>query len=267
MPAAQEENFRWQDASRELDALAYPQSFIDSVKNKHLGKKSFPRQSVRALPGRETLIYEVQWGLVKAGFMVLTAEPDPANGQIRLGMKMMSNNFVSSMYRIRDYSITWVDDKEFYPLFFEQHTREKKFKRDQYILYDNEGGKLFIGGRKDTVIQAPPKTHNFVSALYYGRTMDLKPGDSFALNMYTRPRVHPMRMRVRKEETVSAGSKRYRCLMIEPTLSGDSERFNKNDHMTVWIAQDDKHRIPVMAKSKLKVGSLTARLVQVIRTE
>jgi len=268
-PNAQEENFKWQDASKELDALAFPQSFIDSVKNEHLGVKP-PRsshQSGKTIGGKETLIYEVQWGLVKAGFMILTAEPDPTSGQIRLGMKMMSNNFVSSMYRIRDYSVTWVDVNKFYPTFFEQHTREKKYRKDEYIVYDNENGKIMIGGRKDTVIEAPPFTHNFVSSLYYARTMDLNVGDSFSVNMYTRPEVHPFRMRVRKEESVTAGSVKYRCLMIEPILAGDGPRFNKNDKMTVWISQDDEYRTPVMAKSKLKVGSVTARLVQVIRTE
>ena len=264
---AQEDNFRWQDTSQELDALAFSQSFIDSVKNKHLGKPSSIRSSRQALRGKETLVYEVQWGLIKAGFMILTTEPDITNGHIRVGMKMMSNNFVSSIHRIRDYSITWVDDKEFYPIFFEQHIREKKFRRDQYIIYDNKGEKLFIGARRDTVVAAPPFTHNFVSALHYARTKELKPGDTFTLNMYTRPKVHAMRMRVRREERVSIGSRRYNCLMIEPTLVGDGERFNKNDHMTVWIAQDDAHRVPVMAKTKLKVGSITARLVHITRTE
>ena len=273
-PNAQEENFKWQDASNELDALAFSQSFIDSVKNEHLGVKSSgsPRRSGKSPWGKETLIYEVQWGPMKAGFMILTAEPDPASGQIRLGMKMISNNFVSSIYRIRDYSITWVDAKEFYPTFFEQHTREKKYRKDEYIIYDNKREKIIVGratNKKNEVteIEAPPFTHNFVSALYYARTMDLSAGGSFSINMYTRPNVHPMRMRVRKEERVSVGNKKYRSLMIEPTLAGDGERFNKNDHMTVWIAQDDEHRVPVMAKSKLKFGSVTARLVQVIRTE
>lgn len=275
-PAAQdqEENFKWQDASKELDALAFSQSFIDSVKNYHLGVKPgrSSRKSGKSPWGKETLIYEVQWGPMKAGFMILTAEPDPASGNIRLGMKMISNNFVSSIYRIRDYSITWVDAKEFYPIFFEQHTREKKFRKDEYLIYDNEKERIIIGratNRKNeiTEIEAPPFTHNFVSVLYYARTMDLNVGDSFSINMYTRPRVQPMRMRVRKEERVNAGGKRYRSLMVEPTLTGDGERFNKNDQMTVWISQDDEYRVPVMARSKLKVGSITARLVQVIRTE
>jgi hypothetical protein len=268
--AAQEDNFRWQDAAAEVDSLAFSQSFIDSVKNKHIGVK--PSRSSRnlkekALWGEETLVYEIQWGPIKAGYMILTAEPDLISGQIRLGAKLLSNNFVSSIYKIRDYMITWIDAKEFYPLFAEQHTREKKYTKDEYIIHDNKRGKIIIGGKNDIkLIESPPFTHNFISALYYARSMELSRGDSFSVNMYASSEVNPIKLRVLKNESVSVGAGKFNCVVVEPKLAGDGPRFNKNDKMTVWISQDDEHRVPVMAKSKIKVGSITAKLVQVIRT-
>jgi hypothetical protein len=50
------------------------------------------------------------------------------------------------------------------------------------------------------------------------------------------------------------------CLLVEPKLVGDNGAFNKNDKLQVWLSDDDR-KIPLQIKSKIKVGSITAKLV------
>jgi len=41
---------------------------------------------------------------------------------------------------------------------------------------------------------------------------------------------------------------------------GEGRAFNKKDKMEVWLTDDDK-RVPIFIKSKIKVGSVVAKLV------
>jgi hypothetical protein len=49
---------------------------------------------------------------------------------------------------------------------------------------------------------------------------------------------------------------------VEPALVGEGKAFNKKSKIEVWVS-DDEHKYPVMVKSKAKVGSINAKLVQV----
>ncbi|MBN1128520.1 MAG: DUF3108 domain-containing protein, partial [Chitinispirillaceae bacterium] len=48
--------------------------------------------------------------------------------------------------------------------------------------------------------------------------------------------------------------------VLEPKLVTEKGAFNKKDKLEVWFT-DDKLKRPVLIKSKIKVGSITARLI------
>ncbi len=80
------DNVNWQEAARFVDTLYYKPNVIDSIKSAF--QVSFPSSPLRSVPEQsfsrgEILVYDVGWGPFKAGYVVLTAEPDPANGTIR----------------------------------------------------------------------------------------------------------------------------------------------------------------------------------------
>ncbi|MFP4012803.1 MAG: DUF3108 domain-containing protein [Chitinispirillaceae bacterium] len=260
---AKDDDIKWEDASKEVDYLPYPQTFIDSVEN-HLrvNRVRGALQKVKAgsFSKGEKLVYEIVWGPFKAGYVILNAQPHPQTGTIRLGAKAVSNNFVSAFYKMRDYIISWVDAEGLYPHFFEQHLREGKYKMDGFILYDNVGEKVFVQEKKSRVFRAPKFTHDYISVLYYVRSMELKKGDQFSINMFIHSKIHPIRFNIRGKEDVEVTAGKFRCIKLEPKLAGKGRAFTKKDKMQVWLT-DDKHKIPVMIKSKIKVGSITAKLI------
>lgn len=260
---AQDDDFKWQDAAKEVEDLPYSRAFIDSVKDHHLEKKTnYSLRQVKAgsFAKGETLVYEIVWGVFKAGYVVLSTEPHPQTGTIRIGAKAVSNNFVSAFYKMRDHIISWVDADGLYPHFFEQHLREGKYKMDGYILYDNNAEKVFVQERKFRTFQAPPFTHDYLSILYYVRSMDLSKGGSFSVNMFIHSKIHPIQFRVKERKTLQVEAGSFDCIMVEPRLVGDGKTFNKKDKMEVWFTADEE-KIPVLIKSKIKVGSITAKLI------
>jgi len=267
-PAAQNAgDFKWQDVSKELDAFPFSQAFIDSVKKAHIGgdtPRGLRQVSGGPVSGTETLVYEVGWGPFMAGYLILTATNFRGRGLIRLGGKAMTSDFISAFYKTRDYVISWVDADGLYPHFFEQHTREgSKYKMDSYIVYDNRGGKLFFKRRDLKEYDSPPFTQDYLSILYYARAMPLKPGDTFSAGMFTAPKTDDIKFKVHeKRESVQVGAGTFNCVLVEPTLVGEGKAFNKKSKIEVWVS-DDENKYPVMVKSKAKVGSINAKLVQI----
>jgi hypothetical protein len=265
-----DENFKWQEAAKELDAFPFPQSFIDSARKAHAGAPSRQSGLRDAKPGPfangETLVFEVGWTVFKAGYLVLSSMNIRSRNLLRISAKVMTGDAVSAIYKVRTHEISWVDADGLYPVFFEQHAREgKKYKADNYIVYDNADGKLFLKKDKLQVFDIPKFTHDYISIMYYARSMPLNPGDAFEAILFSRPKTYPLKFKVHeKRETVQVGGKNYNCVKIEPTLVGEGRVFTKKDKMEVWVTDDENH-YPVMLKSKAKIGTLNAKLVQIIK--
>ncbi len=265
---AEEEELKWEDASKEVDHLPYTPSAIDSIKNTHLS--AAPGSSLRQVKAGgftkgETLVYEIVWGPFKAGYVILTSELDPQSGLIRLGGKAVSNNFVSAFYKMRDYVISWVDADGLYPHFFEQHLREGKYKMDGYILYDNNAEKVFVQEKKFREFKAPKFTHDYISILYYVRSMPLVQGDAFKVDMFIHSKVHPIQFKVTEKKSIEVEAGTFKCIKVEPKLAGEGRAFDKKDKMEVWITNDED-KLPILIKSKIKVGSITAKLIHYERS-
>lgn len=255
---------KWQDAAKEVDVFLFKQQYIDSVKN--VNNVTGPQSSLRFIEKKrpcepETLVYDVAWGPFKAGFVVLTTEPDPRNRTIRLGGKALSNNFISAFYRMRDYVMSVVDADGLYPVFFEQHLREgKRYKADGYILYDQAGGKTYVQERNFRSLETPQFIHDYISILHYIRAMDFSPGDTFTLNLFIHSKVHPIFFNVREKKTIEVDAGVFNCIRLEPKLAGEGRAFNKRDKLEVWVT-DDQYKTPVLIKSKIKFGTINAKLI------
>jgi len=268
--AGGDEDFKWQDAAKELDAFPFSQAFIDSVRKAHAGAPSAQSGLRSVEPGRfingETLVFEVGWTVFNAGYLILSATHIRSRGLLRAGAKAMTNNTVSAIYKVRNHEISWVDAEGLYPVFFEQHVREgKKYKADNYIVYDNAAGKIFFKKNETQTFDAPKFTHDYISVMYYVRSMPLNPGDEFAASLFSKPKTYPLKFKVHeKREAVRVGGIDRNCVKVEIAMVGEGRVFTKKDKMEVWVTDDENH-YPVMLKSKAKIGTLNAKLVQVIK--
>ncbi len=257
---------RWEEAAGEVDSFRFSGRFVDSVFREH--DVPMLKEPLRILKKEifcvpETLVYNVGWGPFNAGYVVITTIYDSTRNVVEIGAKALSNNFVSAFYRMRDYVISTLDPVGLYPLFFEQHLREgRKYRADEYLLFDHVGGKVHAQSKsKFETREAPPFTQDYLSVLYAIRAnRTLTPGDTFSEPIFVHSKVHSMFFSVKASEkrTVTAGE--FQCFLLVPRLVGEGRAFNKRDKLEIWFS-DDKRRLPVMVKSKIKFGSIHAQLV------
>lgn len=270
-PSDSQEEISWQEASSEVDGFPYSERFVDSVRNVHsvfLRPQPLRMVTPKSVCEPETLVYSVGWGPFNAGYVVLTAVPDKENGTIKLGAKALSNNFISVFYRMRDYIITTVDAQGLYPCFFEEHLREgKKYKANSYALFDHVDGKVLVQGRTFKSVDAPSFVQNYISVLYYLRkAVVFAPGDTFTEQLFVHGKVHPIFTKVKKSDSVAVDAGTFPCVLLEPKLAGEGRAFNKRDKLEVWLS-DDSRQMPIHIKSKIKFGSINARLIWYSRSE
>ncbi|MBN1128994.1 MAG: DUF3108 domain-containing protein [Chitinispirillaceae bacterium] len=264
----QDDDFKWEDAAKEVEKFPFPKSFIDSLKKAYA--VTWPARPLRTIAHGnrfkgEKLVYDIGWGPFRAGYVILTVDHDPAAKTIIIGGKALSNNFVSKLYRMRDYVISTVDATGLYPLFFEQHLREgKKYKSDGWILYDHVKGKIHVKERRFKTLDAPQFVNDYLSVLLKVRTMRFAPGDTFTLPLYADKKIHPLYFVCKGRKTFTFESDTIPCLVLEPKLVSSKGAFNKKDKMQVWLS-DDEFKRPVYIKSKIKVGSITARLINQVQ--
>ncbi|MDO5575445.1 MAG: DUF3108 domain-containing protein [Fibrobacter sp.] len=261
----EEEDIKWDEASKEVDSLQFSQAYIDSIMISHdITPLYTPLRTTKRLLKHlnETLVYEISWGPFKAGYVVLSTDYNPKNKTIRLGAKALSSNFISAFYRMRDYIISTVCSEGLYPIVFEQHLREgRKFESDQWILYDHPEGKLYVKGRKkQKVVDAPMFTNDYLSALYQVRNMMMKVGDKYSIDIYLNSKVYPLSFKCPEKKKISVDAGTFNCILVEPKLVGEGKTFNSKDKLEVWLS-DDEQRIPVLIKCKIKFGAIRGKLI------
>ncbi|MGD9202291.1 MAG: DUF3108 domain-containing protein [Chitinispirillia bacterium] len=258
---------RWEKAELLVGEIGYTETFKDSLLNvytvtdfSNLRKISHPVQYKK-----EKLVYDGGWGFIRAGFGIFDMTRKKESGIILLEGKAVTNNFVSAFFKVRDYVRTPIDLNGFYPIFFEQHLRENRYKKDTWIIYDHINGILYTNRTKDsTDYNVSPFTHNYLSLLYYLRSVEFAPGDTFSVNCFVHGKDYPIFFRALEREEVKVKAGIFQCIKVEPKLVGEGKGFTKRDKMYLWFTDNNDH-ILVKAKSKIAIGWISAHLIAIKR--
>ena len=67
-------------------------------------------------------------------------------------------------------------------------------------------------------------------------------------------------MKVLGREVVETPAGKFKCVVIEPKLKAGGIFKNKG-RLVIWLT-DDERRMPVLMKSKVAIGSISATLVE-----
>ena len=252
----------WQALEQELDFQPWPSSYIDILRGWWgvTPQKQFyqPPKKV-SLPPYEKMVYSLGWGAINGGYATL--ESDRRGDTLKLTGKAMSNAFVSSFYKVRDYVYSVGSSDGLYPYFFEQTIYEKEYQERRWTLYDFKRGTIHRHtGKEITTNKVDGFKHNFLSLLYALRTQDYTVGHSFTLPTYVHDKSYDIRFNILKKETLKTLGGQKECFKVQPILVGDGEHgFNKDDTLYLWIT-DDAKKIVVKIRAKARMGYVTCKL-------
>jgi hypothetical protein len=229
-------------------------------------REALPKDQLFSVPfdAGETLVYTIAWLKIEGGEMTLrTRRETTADGvpMHRISLTATSNEYVSKFYPVRDLYETWVDARDFQPLRFEKHAREGRYESDEIEEFDLAKR---IGRWREDRTPLPERIQDIISSFYFLRSQPLAVGADVRVDMFSRGKIYKLKASVLDREKVETEAGVFDAFRVQPQLRENETAEDRNrGKLFLWFSDDDK-RLPVMAKTLMPIGSVTARLTKVV---
>jgi hypothetical protein len=213
------------------------------------------------LPG-ERLVYTIAWLKIEGGEMTLAARRTTAVDGVPLHhllLTAVSNDYVSKFYPVNTRYETWVDARDFQPLRFEKRAREGRYSSDEVEEFDLARR---IGSWRSDRTPLPERVQDIISSFYFMRAQPLMPGTDVRLEMFSRGKLYRLVVHVQDKEAVETEAGTFSAIRVQPAMITDEGEDHNRGKLFLWFS-DDARRLPVMARTVLPIGSVTARLKSV----
>jgi len=208
----------------------------------------------------ERLRFDIGYGFINAGYATMEViDLVEYNGRpcYRVVSTANSNKFFSSLFKVEDRVESIIDAIGIFSWSFQKNLREGSYRSDRAYSFDQKANLAFY---EDDTLEVEPYVQDALSILYYARTQHLEVGKSIYIDNFTDGEHYPLEVRVLEKETVKVKAGKFDCLVVEPLLLA-SGIFKHEGRLKVWLT-DDRLKMPVLMKSRVLVGSITAELTE-----
>jgi hypothetical protein len=216
--------------------------------------------SPRAFGAGERLKFSVQYGFIKAGHAYLEI-PEVRRWEGRSVFQLVaraeSNSFFSRFYKVRNRIESFWDTTGHYSVRYAENRREGGYRTESEIRFDYEKQEAIY--QDGQVFSIPPQVQDALSSFYYTRLQPLPLGGSVIFDYHASRKSQPLEVKVLGRERVKTPAGTFDCVAVEPILKAGGIFKNKG-RLVIWLT-DDQRRMPVMMRSKVAIGSISALLV------
>jgi len=209
-------------------------------------------------PG-EKFTYSVEYGFITAGKASLSVEGIDTLQNIpcyHFQSRAWSNPTFSPIFKVDDRVDSYTDIFRLSSLRLEKHLREGKYKKDLLIDFDPILPLAYYP--EGDTLETTPDTQDALSSLYYLRLQELKVGRTISIPHHDNKKNYPLEIRVLRKERIKVPAGKFTCFVIQPFLK-DEGIFKSKGKINIWITDDEK-KIPVLVKSSVIIGSVSAKL-------
>jgi len=212
----------------------------------------------------ERLTFEIKYGFVSAGAAVIGI-PEIARERGRDCYHIVSvaesNAFFSVFFPVRDVVESFLDARELVTIKFEKRLSEGDFRAHDLVIFDHDRHVAIYPGsgeERDRLVPLALDAQDILSSLYYVRMVDLEVGTSVYIENHADKKNYPLEIKVLGRERVDVPAGTFDCLVVEPVMRV-AGLFRHKGSLKVWLTDDDR-RVPVLMKSKVLIGSVSAVL-------
>lgn len=219
----------------------------------------------------ELALYDVRWGILKAGEIRLEVKP-----QARLSGRPVwhfagraeSSALVRMFYRAEDSFESLVDQRSFLPVGLHIRVDESGEQGERSVFYDHRAGIAHYRkdrtrhkrGPKTTCRKDPldPQALDVIAALYRLRTVELEPGSTIHLPVYDNGKSWQARVEVLPRTEIKTGLGHRPALPLRVSSQIDGKLSSEKD-LLIWLS-DDPQRVMLGFEASLGWGKLRASL-------
>ena len=218
---------------------------------------------LRVLPNEafgsgEYLEFEVGYGFIKAGIATLEVRRRVNyKGYQSLELVSTAKSYpgLAKLYYVEDYNYSILDYNGLFPWRYQKDVHEGRYQAFRWADFDQKSKKIYTA--KDT-LSASEYVQDALTVLYYTRTIPLKVGQTVGMEVFSDGKKYMLEVKVLKKEKVTVPAGTFRTLVVEPLLKTPGI-FQQTGKIKVWLT-DDRLRLPVLMKSRVLIGSISAQL-------
>lgn len=218
-----------------------------------------------AFPIPERLEFEISYSGIPAGRAV--QEVTRSGDEIHIVSTARSAAWLKIFFPVDDrIESVLVPDSYEHPLGVPRLYRERiregntRFQKDAGFDRKNlEVTTRDLLKKSETTQKITARTYDTLSSFYYFRSVALLPGKSSFIDIFDCKKLWNTEVQVLRREEIETPLGRFKTVVIKPILKSEGI-FARTGDMFIWLT-DDERRIPVLMKSKVKIGSITATLV------
>lgn len=222
-------------------------------------------QSALAFPIPERLEFEISYGGITAGRAV--QEVTQEGNEVHIVSTAKSADWLKLFFPVDD-RIESVLIKGAPPLsigvprLYRERIREGWTRFEKDAVFDCEVLEVNTKDllkKNETTQKITKRTYDTLSSFFYFRTVALQVGTSSFIDIFDCKKLWSTEVQVLRREQIETPLGTFNTIVIKPLLKSEGI-FARTGDMHIWLT-DDERRIPVLMKSKVRIGSITATLV------
>ncbi len=214
--------------------------------------------------GDERLRYDVSWtGGVKLGELRIdiTSLPDIDDGYAIEMLVSTKGSMMEAIYPVRDRHLSLVKGAEKLPFNAKIWQKEGyRYRAFRESVFDQDGLQVTMkkDGEVKGVYSLAGTTNNELSAFLNSRLMSYTVGEPFIVFTFADKKRIPVKVTPVKRERLTTMFGEIDTFVVQPQLTFKG-LYDKQGDTVIWYSADEC-RLPVQVRSKIVLGSLTARL-------
>lgn len=216
----------------------------------------------------EKLSYLISWSFIPAGRATLEiahAQDDaPAGTKYHFIMTAHTLPAIAVFYPYQERIESYVTGDLHHSLLYKKR-QESGHPRDIIVRLNQESGTVQYSnfGQSETPILVPSETLDPLSSLYYIRSQQLTTPFTLERPVTDGKKLTLGTAKFIKKELLTLHGKTYQTIKVEPDLRDVKGVFEKSPGATMYIwLTDDNRKLLVKLKSKVRVGSFIAELIE-----
>lgn len=146
--------------------------------------------------------------------------------------------------------------------------KDKRTTISSQATFDTEAGKaVWTESERNekpnaTTLAINSPVHDVLTLIYFVRTQDLKPGQTFEVMMVDAGRSYRCVVNVVAGKKMSTTVGRVNTVRVEPALFDGNREVRPRGTLVIWMTDDARH-IPVKAQVKAPIGSVDINLKRI----
>jgi hypothetical protein len=214
-------------------------------------------------PG-EKLTYSISWSnIINAGTAVMEVKRDDeagGKGLLRFVSTARSVGVLDTFYKVRDTVRSRYDPEKAHSLQYELDQRHGKRKKRRELIFDHTQQKILYSsdGAKETV-DMQGHVQDALSSLYHLRTFDdFTVGRTIVIGIHDSGKNWDVEVQVLGREKITTPVGEFPTIKVRTYPKYEGVFMHKGE-IYMWLT-DDSHRVPVLMKSTITIGSIVATL-------